>query len=105
MHRSRRARLPTGWRNAIQLWEIAFAAPQVIAYRMAKLGNAGGVSSVRDQRERHRMVQEKVDAWGESVAAMTIVMWQANLAAGLQLMRQWSVASVDPWFALTRRSL
>lgn len=56
----------------MQLVEIAWSAPLVIGYRTAKLATGSWPPSARDRREYTRMVQEKVEAFGQAgVAAMT----------------------------------
>ena len=56
----------------VQLVEIAWSAPVVIAYRTARLATGGWPPSARDRREYTRMVQEKAQAAGQAaVAAVT----------------------------------
>ncbi len=56
----------------MQLAEIMWSAPMVIAYRTARMMAGGWPPSARDRREYTRMVQEKADAFGQAaVAAMT----------------------------------
>ncbi len=75
-----------------QMAELAFAAPQVVAHRMARMAMAGPVPNARDQREFSGMGREKLAAFNESWAAMALqsarvqqtlwlAPWQA-LAAG-----------------------
>jgi len=56
----------------LQLVEIAWSAPVVIGYRTARMVAGGWPPSARDRREYGRMVQEKVEAFGQAaVAAVT----------------------------------
>ncbi len=71
---SRRPAIPgTAWlRPWLQLVEISWSAPVVIGYRTARMLTGGWPPSARDRREYSRMVQEKVDAFGQAaVAAMS----------------------------------
>lgn len=59
----------SGWvRPWLQVVEIAWSAPVVIAYRTARMVTGGWPPSARDRREYQRMVLEKVEAVGEAVA-------------------------------------
>ncbi len=51
--------------------EIAWAAPQVIAYRAARIVTGGWPPSARDRREYRLMVREKVEAVAEIAAVVT----------------------------------
>lgn len=77
------------WRNATTLWEIAFAAPQVIAQRTSRMALAGAQPSARDRREMVRMGQEKAEAFGESWLAMGWRLWQLQTSAAASLWSQW----------------
>ncbi len=56
----------------MQLIEIAWSAPVVIAYRTARIATGGWPPSARDRREYTRMVQEKAEAFSQAaVAAVT----------------------------------
>lgn len=77
------------WRNALTLWEIAVAAPQVVAHRGARMALAGHAPSARDRQEFARMGQEKLEAAGESLWAMGLQLWQAQQAAALKAMAAW----------------
>ena len=59
-----RAGMP--WKNALTLWEIAWAAPQVIAHRTTRMALAGSQPSAHDQAEFNRMWQEKVVAFSQA---------------------------------------
>lgn len=53
-----------------QLAELALAAPQVVAHRLARLAAAGHAPTKRDRLEFQRMGSEKLAAFGESWFAM-----------------------------------
>jgi len=55
---------------ARQSAELAFAVPQVMAHRLTRLALAGATPNRRDQREFHRMGQEKMLAFWQSWFAM-----------------------------------
>ena len=55
---------------AAQAVELGIAAPQVIAYRLAKMASAGATLSPSDSAEFMRMGSEKIEAANESWAAM-----------------------------------
>jgi hypothetical protein len=57
-----------------QAAELAWAVPQVVAHRLARIAGAGLKPTLRDRKEFARMVAEKHDAFGESWQAMA---WQA----------------------------
>ncbi len=50
----------------LQLVEIAWSAPVVIGYRTARMVQGGWPPSARDRREYSRMVQEKIEAFGQA---------------------------------------
>lgn len=77
------------WRNATTLWEIALAAPQVVAQRTTRMALAGHTPSARDRREFTRMGQEKAEAFGESWLAMGLRLWQLQTAAAASMWGQW----------------
>jgi len=77
--------LAAWWSNALTMWEISLAAPQVIAHRTSRMARAGSSPSARDRKEFIRMGQEKAEAFGESVFAMGIRLWQAQQGAATSL--------------------
>ncbi len=110
-------------RRARKATELGFAVPQVVGHRLARLAAAGPLPSARDRREFHRMGTEKVAAFTESWFALSMAMWQANLALGssmlgmaampwlggsqAQLGRQWQsamVGAMDKGFAPIHRT-
>jgi hypothetical protein len=71
---------------ARKLGEIAYAAPHVMAHRLARLASSGAAPSRRDRTELRRMTEEKVGAlWDGWAASATAVMsyaftgWQQAL--------------------------
>lgn len=91
--------LAAWWRNALTMWEISLAAPQVIAHRSSRLANAGSSPSASDRKEFIRMGQEKAEAIGESVLAMGFRLWQAQQTMATVWVRQW-VEQTSGWWAL-----
>ncbi|MDQ6639969.1 MAG: hypothetical protein M3Z15_09945, partial [Pseudomonadota bacterium] len=67
--------------------ELAFAVPQVVAHRLARMANAGPHLSARDRKEFARMVAEKNSAFGESWNAMARQTLQSNQALAAALAR------------------
>ena len=66
---------------ASQAFELAFAAPQVVATRMARIAAAGGTPNKRDRVEFMRMGTEKVFAFYESWMSM----WASACTSQMQL--------------------
>lgn len=62
---------------AQQFAELAWAAPQVVAARTARMALAGASPSRRDQAEFLRMGSEKVEAFYRSWGAMWVAAWAA----------------------------
>ena len=60
--------------------ELALAAPQVFAHRMARIAMSGPTLSERDRKEFQRMVAEKNAVFFESWSAMAWQAAQANTA-------------------------
>ncbi len=58
--------------------ELAFAAPKVIAHRVARMALSGPVVSARDRKEFHLMWAEKVTAFAQSWHAMALQIIRAN---------------------------
>ena len=66
-----RARGLTGWVTPyLKVCEMTLVAPQVVAYRTARIVSGGWPPSTRDVRENTRMVTEKIDACGQMVTAV-----------------------------------
>jgi hypothetical protein len=63
---------------AAQTVDLAFAVPQVIAHRVARMA---------DQQEMHRMGTEKFAAFGEAWTAMALEAWLANQKFALSFMQ------------------
>jgi hypothetical protein len=75
--------------------ELSLAAPQVIALRNLMMMTSG--TSAGTSREMTRMGMEKLEAWQESVAAMTAQMQRTQQEWALAAMRQWWSAWAAPW--------
>ncbi len=54
----------------VQMCEMAFVAPQVVAYRTSRMVAGGWPPTARERREYTRMVTEKVEAVGQVAGAM-----------------------------------
>jgi len=89
--------LAAWWRNALTMWEISLAAPQVIAHRSGRLAQAGSSPNARDRKEFIRMGQEKAEAIGESMLAMSLRLWQAQQTMVTAWTRQWVEQSSRLW--------
>lgn len=72
-----------------QVAELAFATPQVVAHRMARMALAGALPSVRDRTEFQRMGNEKVVAFASSWQAMALQACLANQQLALSFMTPW----------------
>jgi hypothetical protein len=83
-------------RLAIQSLELAFAVPQVIAHRTARMLAAGNAPSIADQREFLRMGSEKLEAFAEAWTAMSLQAFDANQRLMLAMLRSWWT----PWIGL-----
>lgn len=79
--------------------ELAFAAPQVVVHRMARMAAAGSVLSARDRREFQLMGEEKVVAFTESWNAMALQAIRANRALAASVVLFWSPAAWGAPFA------
>ncbi|MCZ2497239.1 hypothetical protein GN316_10750 [Xylophilus sp. Kf1] len=76
---------------ASQSAELAFAVPQVVAHRMARMAMAGLSPSKRDQAEFKLMSEEKFAAFQESWIAMASQVVQVQQQAALQMLQAfWS---------------
>ena len=94
-------------RLAIESIELAFAAPQVVAHRVARMLAAGHAPTAADQQEFLRMGTEKMEAFVEIWTAMAAQAIDAHQRLLLSMMRTWSMPWIDfslatPW--LSRRS-
>ena len=84
---------------ATQLAELSFAAPQVVAHRVARMASAGANPSARDRAEFHRMGAEKTTAFWESWTAMGAETLRMQTALATSLM---GAAFMPPALAGTR---
>jgi len=73
--------------------EMLWASSQVIAHRTLRMATAGVNPSARDRREFTRMGQEKVEAAGESLQAMSLQLMNMNAQAGAAALRQMMAAA------------
>lgn len=80
-------------RLARQTAELAWATPQVMAHRMARMALAGPTLSERDRKEFQLMGMEKVAAFGQAWHAMA---W-AGLASSQAMAIQMWAACWTPW--------
>lgn len=64
-----------------QMNEIAWAAPQVVAQRVARMATAGPKPSARDRREFSNMGLEKVAAFQQAWLAMGATALRASATA------------------------
>ena len=87
---------------ARQAGELAFAVPQVVAHRLARLALAGPLPNARDRREFHGMVQEKVHAFWQSWFAMGWAMVEAMQQSWIAGLRGARVPLVDTQAVLAR---
>ena len=61
-----------GWLTpCVQVAGIAWAAPQVVAYRATRMVKGGWPPSARDRREYRLMVREKIEGIAEIAAVVT----------------------------------
>ena len=78
---------------AAQTLELGFAAPQVIAHRVARMASAGKSPSARDHAEFHRMGIEKLAAANEAWTAMAAQAFLENQKFALRFMQ----SLLFPW--------
>lgn len=78
---------------AVKATELAFAVPQVVAHRVARMALSGPKLSARDQKEFARMVEEKNAAFGESWRAMSAQAALANHALATSFFRSFLAAA------------
>ena len=72
---------------AAQSFELAIAAPQVIAHRLARMAGAGKSPSARDRAEFRRMGIEKIAAANEAWIAMATQAFLENQKFALTCMQ------------------
>lgn len=90
---------PLAWWPAwMRIWEIAVAAPQVIAHRTGRIAMGGAFPGRRDRDEMRRMTQEKGEAWFESASDVSLEVWKTWTTIATASMQPWWVASASvPW--------
>ena len=93
--RRRKGGTGLGWCQPwMQMWEIAVAAPEVVAHRAARMAKSGPTPTTADRKELTRMTQEKFEAFGESASAMAAEVVRANLALWPSVLRAgWTLPS------------
>jgi hypothetical protein len=102
--RRRKGRTGLGWWQPwMQIWEIAVAAPEVVAHRTARMAKSGATRSSADRRELTRMTQEKFEAFRESASAMATEIVRANLALWPSVLRARKTLPSVMWMP-TRRA-
>jgi hypothetical protein len=79
--------------------DLAIAAPQVVADRLARVARAGATPSARDVAEFHRMGAEKIVAFGAAWQAMALAAMRAQQA----YLRAVSLAMRSPWWIAPHR--
>ncbi len=72
---------------AAQTVDLAFAVPQVVAHRVARMAIAGAKPSARDRQELYRMSSEKFAAFNEAWSSMALETWLANQKMALSFMQ------------------
>lgn len=80
---------------ATRTFELAFAVPQVMGFRLWRMALAGPQPSARDRAEFHRMGVEKLEAFAESWQAMGWKMLGVQQELMLGMLRLWM-----PWWHL-----
>jgi hypothetical protein len=96
-HRKRKS-MPLIVKNA----ELGFAAPQVVAHRVARMMTGGFHPTARDRREYRRMGAEKVTAFMESWNAMALEALRVNAEMTAIFMRSVWVSPLAYKRAATR---
>jgi len=82
--------MASSWfKSAITTWEIAVAAPQVIAARCTQVALSGGSPDKAERAELALMGREKVDAFGESLQAMAWPMLGTQQVFVNTMAQQW----------------
>jgi len=76
---------------ALKSAELAWAVPQVMAHRLARMSVAGASPSPRDKREFERMHTEKTAAFAESWLAMASATMLAHQSLAMTALQSfWS---------------
>ena len=107
MRHTRRRKGGTGlgwWQPWMHMWEIAVAAPEVVAHRTARMAQSGPTRSSADRRELARMTQEKFEAFGESASAMAAEIFKANLALWPSVLRAGRTLPSAMWMPRSGRA-
>ena len=80
---------------AAQVGELMFAAPWVVAHRMARFASRPGPDSAAEMR---RMQAEKAEAAAESMTAMAMQASRSAQGAAASYMEAWGRAWMHAWF-------
>src|SRR5512146_2241790 len=80
-------RVHTPFNLFLKTTQIAWAAPQVIAHRLARMAAAGPILTERDHKEFSLMGTEKLSAFTESWVAMWTHAFQTNITLMTSLLR------------------
>lgn len=72
---------------ARQQAELAWAAPQVMAHRIARMMAAGAVPDARDAAEFTRMFTEKTSAFSQAWVAGWAALWWAPWQVAMEVVR------------------
>lgn len=67
--------------------ELAWAAPQVIAHRTARMLRAGATPGARDTAEFTRMFTEKASAFSQAWMASCMALWWAPWQVAMELLQ------------------
>lgn len=86
----------------VQMAELAFAVPQVVAHRVTRMALAGHAPSARDRKEFQLMSNEKTAAFGQACFAMWLHGFHAQQQLALAMMK---TAALPSTAALTRAGL
>lgn len=89
---------------ALKSSEMMMASAQVVSHRTNQMMNAGMIPNAKDQTEFNLMGQEKMEAAGESMMAMTNYMMSLNHQIGTQFVSQMLNSSSDILSLATSRT-
>ena len=90
-------------RTMVKMAELAIAAPQVVAMRTARAMAAGTGPAASDRAEFLQMSTEKVQAFWESMFAMSVQIARTQQEYARTLALQYCRAWSTPWWAMAYR--
>lgn len=90
---------------ALKTAEMWLASAQVISHRTGRMALAGPRPSAKDRKEFHLMGQEKIEAAGESMMALSTRMFAANQQMGALMLRQMTAGAGSAFMLATIRTL